>query len=274
MKVLAVAGLAMLASVIPTQAQEKCGTWGAGGKFIPCEGQPQATPTGPRPPECSGYQQPPHCAQWNQPGQDGWQPGQPGQPPPGTGTWQPPPGQQPPPTTTTTRKCEPGYILMRYGNRWRCIRQRQETTQVPTPTPCQPGWIWSRRLYKCVPGYVGPGTSQDVPGRRVCGYGRVWSETEYRCVRFRTGGGTDGGYQCGPGERWSNSQYRCVPRRDRDRTSSGIYIDLGGIGISNRRRGDDDYRRRRGNDDYGNRGGGGDYGYRGSGGNDYRGRGR
>ena len=275
-------------------------------------------PKGEIPPECTvgaANTKPAYCANWDeksgwpkdQPPPGGWvpPPGQQGsqQPPP-----QQPPPQQPPPTTTTqqppptttTQHCQPGYIYVRYGKRWRCVRQGQNSTGVQ----CQPGWIYSRQLYRCVPGTIpgtpGTGTAQGpydqgTPGRRVCGYGKVWSDRLYRCVPFRTGGGTDGGnqggYGCGPGERWSESRYRCVPRRG---GSGGIYIDLGAIGgnigISNKRRcghgtywdgdrcvarrGGDDYGNRGGGGDYGNRGGGGDYGYRGSGGNDYRGRGR
>ena len=239
MKRLAVlVGLAMLALATPTQAQI--------------------------PPECTGYgaanTKPAHCAQW-----ENWTPGSPQPGTPGTGGWQggtPPPGQATPgtpPPTTTTQRCQPGYVLMRYGTRWRCIPRRTPGQDQAT-TQCQPGWVYSRRLYRCVPGYVGPGPSdQGTPGRRVCGYGKVWSDRLYRCIPFRTGGGTDGGdrggYNCGPGERWSNSRYRCVPRRGGDDYGSssggsgGINIYLGGSN-KKKRRGDDDYGRRGGSDDY------------------------
>jgi hypothetical protein len=302
------AGLAMLAFATPTQAakEKTCDTW-INGRYVPCAGQqgtPQGTPqtqSGP-PPECTGYggSKPAHCKEWEGtpggPGKQGdtWQP-PPGQkPPPGqaTDTWQPPPGQKPPPGQQTTQRCPPHQILVRYGHRWRCVNRRGTTDQA-TGDRCQPGWIYSSRLYRCVPGTVGGQGPDDqgTPGRRVCGYGKVWSERLYRCVPFRTGGGTDGGdygsrggYGCGPGERWSESRNRCVPRRG---GSGGIYIDLGGIGgnigISNKRRcgrgtywDGDRCVARRGGDDYS--GGGVGYGpyekRRGSGGNDYGGRGR
>ena len=209
----------------------------------------------------------------------------------GTGTdWQPPPTKPPPGQDQASgQRCPPGTILLRYGSRYRCVRRGGTPGQDQAGSGCQPGWIWSSRLYRCVPGTVGQGPyDQGGPGRRVCGYGKVWSDRLNRCVPFRTGGGTDGGdrggYGCGPGERWSERAYRCVPRRG---GSGGIYIDLGGIGgnigISNKRRcghgtywDGDRCVARRGGDDYS--GGGVGYGpnekRRGSGGNDYGGRGR
>ena len=300
MKLLAIAGLATLALIMPAQAADECANWDTQCKAK----QGQQQPTGQIPPECTGYGgKPPHCAQWEQQG-GGWQgqgtPGQPGagtwnEPKPGTPT--PPPGHTP--TTTTKRECQPGYTLVLRGRYWRCVRQGGQQDQT-TGRSCQYGWTWSKYLYKCVPGFVG---GSDEERRRICGYGKVWndyfqkcipyrvgggegtpggqgcrrgevwSHSQYRCVRLRTGGGTDGGYNCGPGERWSNSQYRCVPRRGGD----GPAIGLGGSGINiyigggkKKRHGDGEY----GRDGRDGRDGGGDYGYRGSGGNDYRGRGR
>ena len=199
------AGLATLALATPTQAAD-CPNWDK--ECIAKQGAPSSNWA---PPGCGyGGSNDPKCKQnpdgsWPGQPQGGW----PGQPPPQGGwpqqggTQQPPPGQaqpwpqQPPPGQTTQQRCPPGQVLLRYGNRWRCVRQGG--TQEQTGNNCQPGWIYSRRLYRCVPGTVGqgPGQDQGTPGRRVCGYGKVWSDRLYRCVPFRTGGGTDGGNQGG-----------------------------------------------------------------------------
>ena len=312
MKRLAVlAGLATLSLATPAQAAEKtCDTW-ISGKYVPCApgGQPQATPQ--RTPEEQAWWEKncgyggtntkdPRCAQIE--GSTGT----------GTKPW-PDDGKKPPPGQQTTQNCPPGTVLLRYGTRYRCVKRGGSPGQDQAAS-CQPGWIWSPRLYRCVPGTVGQGgrdcrpgwiwsseqyrcvkrrddvgqypPEQQESGRRICGYGKVWSDRLDRCVPFRTGGGDDGGgYRCGPGERWSDRAYRCVPRRG---GSGGIYIDLGGIGgnigISNKRRcghgtywDGDRCVARRGGDDYS--GGGVGYGpyekRRGSGGNDrYGGRGR
>jgi hypothetical protein len=249
-------------------------------------GQPSGGWPGQPPPQ-GGWQQPPP----NQ-GTGTWQP-PPGQqqPPPGTGTWTPPPGQQqPPPTTTTTkRRCPPGQIALLYGNRWTCVRRSDQATG-----QCQPGWVYSRRLYKCVPGFSGGTDEQRL---RVCGYGKVWNDYFQKCIPYRVGGGegtpggqgckrwevwshsqykcvprrgggTDGqqqgSYNCGPYERWSNSRQTCVPRRGGGGDTygsgpSGGTYGSGGPGINiyinkGKRRGGDDYGRG-GGDDYGRRGG-------------------
>jgi hypothetical protein len=253
------AGLTALTLATPARAAD-CPNWDTDCK---AKQQQQGTPnTGP-PPECTGYggSKPDYCKQW-----ENWSPGQgtPGQQGGQPGTWTPPPGQQqpppgqrpPPPGQQTTQKCPPGYVMLRYGQRWRCV-PRRDTSQ-------QQG-----------------GNNQGSNQGQRCGYGKVWSDRLYRCVPFRTGGGTDGGnrdsgnrggYNCGPDERWSQSRYRCVPRRGGDSggtyggsSGGGTYGSGGSGGINiyiggnkKKRRGDDDYNRR-GGSDYGNRGGG-DYG--------------
>ena len=173
MKRLAVlAGLATLSLATPTQAAEKtCDTWISGKRRRGAlqGGQPQATPQ--RTPQeqawwdknC-GYgganTKDPRCAQIEGGGSKQ-----------GTGTdWQPPPTKPPPGQDQASgQRCPPGTTLLRYGSRYRCVRRGGTPGQDQAGSGCQPGWIWSSRLYRCVPGTIpgsagGTGTAQ---GRRT-----------------------------------------------------------------------------------------------------------
>src|SRR4029077_13266003 len=178
-----------------------CQTWDTA-----CIARQGAPPSSWAPPGCGyGGTNDPKCKQnpdgsWPGQPQGGWpgQPPPPGgwpqqgstQPPPGgwpqQGGTQPPPGQQQPcpaitvwdqqaqrclfkKAETPTQRCQPGWVWVTYGNKGKCVRRG--ATQAQTGGQCRPGWIYSQRLYRCVPGFAGgtPGTQQDS-GRRQCGY--------------------------------------------------------------------------------------------------------
>jgi hypothetical protein len=145
-----------------------------------------------------------------------------------------------------------------YGNKGRCV-QRGGTQ---TGGQCRPGWVYSQRLYKCVPGFAGGGTDSQDSGRRQCGYGKVWNGR--RCVPFggRDGGGTYGGGTYGGGTYGGGRDggtYGGGP-------GGGINIYIGG---GKKKRGGDDYGRG-GRDGGGKRDGGQGQRYPGQGGGGQR----